>query len=73
MRTTADPMTIPVALELFYRPLREEGRGMSFPCDATGAVDLDGLSESELRAYLYARVAAGNEFAWPVVRPSLVH
>ena len=61
------------ALELFYRPLRDDGRGMSFPCNAIGIVDLDGLSERERRAYLYARVVAGNEFAWPVVRPSAVH
>jgi hypothetical protein len=46
---------------------------MSFPCDADGVVDLDILSDEARLKYLYARVVAGNELAWPVVRPTLVH
>ncbi|AMO22530.1 hypothetical protein GCM10027034_29320 [Ramlibacter solisilvae] len=67
----ADAVT--AVLELFYRPLRAQRGGMSFPCDADGVVDLDTLSDDDRRNYLYARVVAGNEFAWPVVRPSLLH
>ncbi len=68
--TTAPQQQRP--LELFYRPLREAARGLSFPCDASGRVDLDSLCESDRREYLYARVVIGNEFAWPVVRPACV-
>ena len=60
-------------LELFYGPLRAERGGMSFPCDADDVVDLDILSDEVRLKYLYARVVAGNELAWPVVRPTLVH
>ena len=57
-------------LELFFDSLRDAGRGLSFPCDAAGRVDLDSLSEADRRKYLYARVVTGNELAWPVVRPA---
>jgi hypothetical protein len=67
--TAVQPQERP-ALELVYEPLREAARGLSFPCDASGRVDLDRLSDSERRKYLYARVVTGNEFAWPVVRPA---
>lgn len=63
----------PADLELFYGPLRNGHGGMSFPCDAGGVVDLDILSDDDRRNYLYVRVVAGNEFAWPIVRPSFVH
>jgi hypothetical protein len=59
-------------LELFYRPLRGAARALSFPCDASGRVDLDSLCENDRREYLYARVVTGNEFAWPVLRPARV-
>jgi hypothetical protein len=71
MQPDAAPTPDPRALELFYRPLRGDAHGMSFPCDAAGVVDLDSLSATDLRNYLYARVVAGNELAWPIVRPHL--
>jgi hypothetical protein len=67
--TTATPQERD-SLELFYQPLRGWTRGLSFPCDASGRVDLDGLCDRERSNYLYARVVTGREFAWPVVRPA---
>ncbi len=51
--------------ELQYRSLRPQGHGLTFPCDATGHVDLDALSERERLDYLYARAVVGRELALP--------
>ena len=69
--TTVRPLQ-PGSLELFYRPLHSAASGLTFPCDASGRVELDSLSENERRKYLYARVVTGNEFARPVVRSASV-
>lgn len=55
--------------ELLFQALRVNAPAFSFPCDASGQVDLDSLSDKARSNYLYARVVVGNEFAWPVVRP----
>jgi hypothetical protein len=36
-----------------------------FPCDASGRVDMDHLSEAERRAYLFARIVSHVELASP--------
>ena len=54
--------------ELRFRSLFDEGRGLAFPCDAMGHVDLDALSTAGRRNYLYARTLIGREFATPAVR-----
>ena len=59
--------------ELHFRTLRAQGRALTFPCDAEGHVDLDQLPDQARSNYLYARVVVGHEFAWPVVRPLVVH
>ncbi|MBI5258326.1 MAG: hypothetical protein HY855_17610 [Burkholderiales bacterium] len=59
--------------ELRFESLFVEGRGMSFPCDATGQVDLDALSERARCNYLYARAVVGREFRTPAVRLSDLH
>ena len=61
--------------ELLFSPLDANRRGLSFPCDAAGHVDLDVLPERARCNYLYARVVVGHEFAWPVVvvRPLTLH
>ena len=66
MNATSSP-----AFELHFQGLHAHGRGLSFPCDAAGRVDLDRLPERARENYLYARVVVGNEYAWPVVRPVL--
>jgi len=56
--------------ELRFRSLFKPGRGLSFDCDASGNVDLDGLTARARDNYLYARTVIGREFFIPVVRPS---
>jgi hypothetical protein len=57
--------------ELRFASLFQEGRGLAFPCDAGGRVNLDSLSQRALNNYLFARVAMGREFAAPQVIPRL--
>ena len=54
--------------ELRFSSLFDEGRGLSFPCDAKGLVDIDALSSRARLNYLYARTVIGREFAMPAVR-----
>ena len=53
--------------ELRFRSLFDEGRGYSFPCDATGRVDLDALSERARNNYFFAHSVMGRDFATPAV------
>jgi hypothetical protein len=46
------------------------GRGMVFPCDEAGRVDLDAMSERGRNNYLYARAMLGRQYATPRVVPS---
>jgi hypothetical protein len=52
---------------LCFRSLFQRGRGFAFPCDRTGRVDLDGLTERARNNYLYARAMVGRELSPPVV------
>ncbi|WP_086920447.1 hypothetical protein [Variovorax sp. JS1663] len=54
--------------ELRFRSLFNAGRGLAFPCDAEGRVDLGALSERGRENYLFARAMVGREFATPDVR-----
>lgn len=54
--------------ELVFRDLLNEGNTYVFPCDSTGHVDMDVLSESARNNYFYARVVAGNSISVPIVR-----
>jgi hypothetical protein len=53
--------------ELRFESLFHPGRGLAFPCDARGQVELDELSEPARRNYLYARAVVGREYATPAV------
>lgn len=66
------PMPLPGVgqFELRYQSLYNEGRAYSFPCDATGQVDMDALSERARHNYFYVRTVVGREFATPAVRPN---
>ena len=57
--------------ELRFASLFIEGRGLAFPCDIKGQVDLDALSERARDNYLGARALVGREYALPCVLPSL--
>lgn len=61
------------AYELRFRSLFNEGRALTFPCDAQGRVELDALSDRARQNYLYARAVVGREFATPAVLPSDLH
>jgi hypothetical protein len=55
--------------ELRFQSLFDSGRGYAFPCDRTGHVDLDSLSERARNNYLFARAMVGRELAVPALRP----
>ena len=65
--TVKQPAAEP-AWELRFPALFTSRRSYAFPCDAHGHVDLDRLSESARRSYLYARAMMGRETGWPSVR-----
>lgn len=56
--------------ELRFQSLFDSGRGYSFPCDPTGKVDLDRLSDRARLNYLFARALVGRDLAVPDVRPA---
>lgn len=53
--------------QLRFRPLFQEGRAYAFPCDSSGRVDLDALSDRARNNYFYARTVIGREFEAPAV------
>jgi hypothetical protein len=59
--------------ELCFQSLFDSGRGYAFPCDPTGQVDLNQLSDRARDNYLYARAVVGRELAMPAVRPNGLH
>jgi hypothetical protein len=61
----------PCAFELRFQSLFHEGRAYVFPCDSTGRVDIDALSQRARLNYLYARAMVGREVAMPAVLPTL--
>ena len=54
--------------ELRFASLFDPGRGLAFPCDAHGHVDIDSLSDRARLNYFYARTVIGREFSMPAVR-----
>jgi hypothetical protein len=62
----------PPAVALLHFHLRFEslfvpGRALAFPCDESGCVQLDALSDPARDKYLYARAVVGREYAMPAV------
>lgn len=57
-----------LAFELHFEPLVEEQPPLSFPCDATGRVDLDELGDRSRCDYLFAHTLIGRHFGMPVIR-----
>ena len=56
-----------ILFQLRFRSLFDPGRGYAFPCDDSGRVDLDHLSERARNNYFYARAMVGRELADPAV------
>lgn len=61
------------SFQLRYRSLFDPGRGYAFPCDETGHVNLDGLSEKARNNYLYARAMVGKELEVPAIEVAAWH
>ena len=59
---------VPDTYELLFATLEGNTRGITFPCDAQGRVDLDALSDSSRNTYFYARAVVGRVFARPAVQ-----
>ena len=59
----------PSRFEVRFDSLLAAGRGMVFPCDEAGRVDLDALSDRGRNSYLYARAMMGRQYAAPRVVP----
>jgi hypothetical protein len=47
--------------------LHDPGRALAIPCDASGRVDLDRLTERMRISYLGARAMLGREYGYPTV------
>jgi hypothetical protein len=56
--------------QLRFRSLFDPGRGFAFPCDASGRVDMDSMSDHARNNYLYARAMIGREVGTPSVCPT---
>jgi len=52
---------------LRFQSLFNQGRALCFPCDESGDVPLDSLSERARQNYFYARTVIGREFSVPAV------
>lgn len=61
------------SFRLRFASLFHLGRGYVFPCDASGRVNLDQLSEYARNNYFYARAMAGRQVTVAKVERSQVH
>ncbi len=59
--------------ELRFCSLFDEGRAYSFPCDASGRVDLDALSERARNNFFFVHSVIGRDFSAPVVLGRTLH
>ncbi len=67
MSTHAPLRFTELAFELRFDSLVDEQPPLSFPCDAEGRVDLDGLCDRSRCDYLFAHTLIGRHFGAPVV------
>jgi hypothetical protein len=58
---------------LRFQSLFNEGRGLAFPCDEQGLVDIDTLPDRARHNYLVARMLIGREFLTPTLQALLPH
>jgi hypothetical protein len=73
MDTATMPLRDGASYELRFQSLFDEGRAYAFPCDASGHVDIDALSDRARHNYLYARAVIGLEVAMPAVQLRSLH
>ena len=73
MNIATNPVHQCATFELRFQSLFNEGRGLAFPCDAQGRVDMDRLTERARINYLGARTLIGREFAMPMLLAATPH
>jgi hypothetical protein len=73
MNETTPAGVTTILYELRFQSLFDEGRAYSFPCDVSGHVNMDALSERARNNYLYARAVVGREFSMPAVYRATAH
>jgi len=73
MNSSLMPSQDSARYELRFQSLFDEGRAYAFPCDASGHVDMDALSDRARLNYFYARAVVGREFSVPAVQISTLH
>jgi len=56
--------------EIRFDSLFNEGRGLVFPCNEDGQVDIDALSERSRSNYFFARAMLGRDYAIPRIVPN---
>ena len=54
--------------ELRFQSLFNEGRALAFPCDATGQVNMDAMTDRARNNDLCARTTIGREYSTPTLR-----
>ena len=69
MNTTSTISKPSASHVLRFTSLFDAGRGLVFPCDASGHVELDALSNRARLTYFYARTVIGREFFIPAIQP----
>lgn len=65
--TTTQAVAASLHFEILFESLFNGGRGLIFPCDEEGRVDMDALSERGRSNYFFARSMVGREYATPRV------
>ena len=68
---TAGAIGHAAAFHLRFRPIFRGANEFTCPCDATGRVVMDELSERACRSYLFARAMVGRAYAPPEVTAAL--
>ena len=64
---TTQAVAASLHFEILFESLFNGGRGLIFPCDERGHVDVDALSERGRNNYFFARTMLGREYATPRV------
>ena len=59
--------------EIRFQSLFHEGRGIAFPCDCEGNVDLGSMNERARSSYALACARVGVDYATPMVLVSARH
>ena len=67
MNTSAYCLHSTAVFQLRFQSRFDEGRGLAFPCDHLGKVDIDKLPDRARNNYLFARTLIGRDFAMPAL------